>query len=287
MLGLLGVRSLVQQPGDRPLRSRHLVPAYRGRDATIHRNRFALPRAFLVERQRVVAGEDEALRAVTAPGTDLAHAAVVEKPVSGMGGARSLTAAPPVRITRYDPEHVELATTARRRSILVLSDVWYPGLGGEGRRARGADRARRLPPARRGARPGPAQGRDALPAAELPPRLDHQPADGSRADHRGRLFTQEAASVVRAWVRRHQHVSAALLFAAHGDRLRRPRPAAGQDAVELRLVLVQGARGARRSPPTSPGRRTRSTTTHPPSCSRSCASRRRSCPTCRCGTRTS
>jgi hypothetical protein len=127
VLGLLGVRSLVQQPGDRPLRSRYAQPVLRGRDATIYRNRFALPRAFLVERQRVVADEDAALAAVAAFGTDLAHMAVVERPVAGMDGPRSLSAAPPVRVTRQEPERVELVTTPRRRCILVLSDVWYPG----------------------------------------------------------------------------------------------------------------------------------------------------------------
>jgi hypothetical protein len=126
-LGMLGVRDLIAQPGDRPLRSRFLRPAYRGRDATIYRNAFALPRAFLAERQQVVAGERSALATVTGPRTDLAHFAVVERPVARMSAARQLSAAPPVRIARYDAERVELVTTPRRRSILVLSDTWYPG----------------------------------------------------------------------------------------------------------------------------------------------------------------
>ena len=59
---------LLQDPGDaRAARCRACALAYSGRDARVYRNANALPRAFLVERQRTVADDDAALAAVTDP----------------------------------------------------------------------------------------------------------------------------------------------------------------------------------------------------------------------------
>lgn len=125
-LGLLGVRDLLQQPGDVPLA---LPLVYSGSDARVYANPHAQPRAWVVDRTRPVAGEGAALDAVTARGFDPRAAAVVEGRVPGVpagaggAGAQAGSAA----IARYDPERVDLDVRARRRSLAILSDVWFPG----------------------------------------------------------------------------------------------------------------------------------------------------------------
>jgi hypothetical protein len=119
-LGLLGVTDLLQNHGDPPLRDLQL--AYSGADARVYRNPEALPRAFMVGRQQLVDGADAARAAVTAPGFAARTTAVVEKPIDGLGGSGGSA-----RITDYGEEDVSVATRAPRRSLLVLTDSWFPG----------------------------------------------------------------------------------------------------------------------------------------------------------------
>jgi hypothetical protein len=118
-LGLLGVSRLVQRREDPRL---PLPVAYDGPDARIYANPYAQPRAWVVDRARPVDSEEEALDAVLEPGFDPRAAAVVEEPLPGLepGGGRA-------RIERYEPERVRIEATARGRSLVVLSDIWYPG----------------------------------------------------------------------------------------------------------------------------------------------------------------
>jgi hypothetical protein len=129
-LGLLGVSHLLQNRGDPPLRD--LAVAYAGADARIYRNPHALPRSFLVDRQRVVPGGDAALAAVTAPGFPARRVAVTERRVPGIpddaaGAGASAPSRGTSRIERYEPERVVIRAEARRPSLLVLGDTWYPG----------------------------------------------------------------------------------------------------------------------------------------------------------------
>ena len=126
VLGLLGVRDLLQQTSDRPL---SLPLAYDGREARIYANPHVQPRTWVVDRQRTVRGEDAALGAVTGAGFDPRAAAVVERPVAGIasGGGGAGAAAGSARLARYDPERVTVEASARDRSLVVLSDVWFPG----------------------------------------------------------------------------------------------------------------------------------------------------------------
>ena len=55
-LSLLSVTDLLQAPGDERLRLPGLRRVYAGRDAQVYRNANALPRAFMVDSQRTVAG---------------------------------------------------------------------------------------------------------------------------------------------------------------------------------------------------------------------------------------
>ena len=94
------------------------------------RNDEALPRAFLVGRQQVVDGEDEALRAATAPGFDGTSVAITERPVDGVPQGDAGGDPEPAgraRIVEYENERVVVDAEPTRRSLLVLTDVHFPG----------------------------------------------------------------------------------------------------------------------------------------------------------------
>jgi hypothetical protein len=128
-LGLLSVSDLIVSPGEPPLRRAGLELAYRGRDAVVYRNASALPRVFLVGRQRTVSGEQAALAATTAPGFDGRRVAVTERELPGLPQDDGTGAASPgsARLVSYEPERVVARASASRPSLLVLTDVHYPG----------------------------------------------------------------------------------------------------------------------------------------------------------------
>jgi hypothetical protein len=128
-MSLLSVTDIMQDPHDPPVRLPGLRVAYSGADARIYRNVNALPRTFLVGRQRVVRGEDAALAQTIAPAFDAREVAVTERRLPGValeeaGGAR---ANGPAQLVSYGNERIVATATARRRSLLVLTDVHYPG----------------------------------------------------------------------------------------------------------------------------------------------------------------
>ena len=125
-LSLLSVTDVVQDPSDPPSRLPGLRVAYSGPDARIYRNVRAVPRAFLVGGQRLVDSGNAALAATIAPGFDARRVAITEEPAPGLPRRE---AAPPgsARLTRYDRERVTAVVSARTRSLLVLTDVYYPG----------------------------------------------------------------------------------------------------------------------------------------------------------------
>lgn len=125
-LDLLGVADVMQPKPSPPLGVPGLELAYEGPDARVYANPGALPRAFVVGGQRVVAGGDAALREITRPGFEPRGAAVVERAVEGV----STTAFGPAgraRIAAYERERVLIEASAERPSLLVLSDLHYPG----------------------------------------------------------------------------------------------------------------------------------------------------------------
>jgi hypothetical protein len=132
-MSLLSVTDIMQDPHDPPLDLPGLSVAYDGPDARIYRNANALPRAFLVGGQQVVDGEDAALAAVTDPGFDAREVAITESPVEGLpmasqssrgaGGASPRMAS----IGEYGDERVVVRTEDERPSLMVLTDVHYPG----------------------------------------------------------------------------------------------------------------------------------------------------------------
>jgi len=128
-LSLLSVADVMQDPAGEPLRLPGLRLVYEGDDARVYRNTRALPRAFLVDRQRTVDGEDAALTAITGD-VDTRTVAVTEEALPGIpqdDAADDVGAAGSARLTSYGREDAVAEVEARRRSLLVLTDVHFPG----------------------------------------------------------------------------------------------------------------------------------------------------------------
>jgi Bacterial membrane protein YfhO len=128
-LSLLSVSHFLQHPRGEPLRQPGMRVAYRGRDGVVYRNSRALPRVFLVSSQRTVASEDAALAAATAPGFDGTRVAVTERRLPDLSQAAGGRTPPAgrARLVSYEAEKVVAEATARRPSLLVLTDVHFPG----------------------------------------------------------------------------------------------------------------------------------------------------------------
>lgn len=128
VLSLLGVRDILQEPRQPPLRLPGLTPVYEGSDATIYANHHALPRAWLVAGQRVAENDQQALTAIGNPGLDLRRIVVTEHPLPGLARvSSSAAAAGTARIASYSAEKVAIEISATRPAELVLSDTWFPG----------------------------------------------------------------------------------------------------------------------------------------------------------------
>jgi hypothetical protein len=111
-----------------PLEARGLVQVYDGADARVYRIEGALPRAWVVGAQRVVADDDAALEAVTRPGFDARGVTITDHrlpglPEVGAPGAATGTAG----ITSYGDERVVLRVRSSGPGVVVLSDTHYPG----------------------------------------------------------------------------------------------------------------------------------------------------------------
>jgi hypothetical protein len=127
-LGVLGVADLLQDPRDKPLREEGLRTVYSGSDARVYRNPYALPRAFVVERQRVEPDDTRALASLMAPGFDRDSVAVTREALPGIAkGAPAEADSGSARIVDYDPERVTVRTATPRGGLLVLTDTWFPG----------------------------------------------------------------------------------------------------------------------------------------------------------------
>jgi hypothetical protein len=93
----------------------------------IYRNERALPRLFLVGRQQVIGDAEAQLRAVTHPRFDGRRVAVTERRLPGLAEGPGPAAGGSARFEEYEPDRVVAQARAERRSLLVLSDVHYPG----------------------------------------------------------------------------------------------------------------------------------------------------------------
>jgi hypothetical protein len=129
-LDLFSVADIVQSRADSPpLDLPGLSLAYARPDAQIYSNAGALPRAFVVGAQQIATGPDAALEAVADDSFDPRRFAVTEADLPGLTGASS---APPgftgtARLSSYEADRVVVQASASRPSLLVLTDVAYPG----------------------------------------------------------------------------------------------------------------------------------------------------------------
>jgi len=128
-LSLLSVSDLLHYPDGAPLRLPGLRLVYRGSDARIYRNDRALPKTFLVARQRTVGGVDAALAEISKPSFDGRRLAVTEHPVAGLPQAdrKPSESTGSARLVEYESERVVATANAKTRSMLVLTDLHFPG----------------------------------------------------------------------------------------------------------------------------------------------------------------
>jgi hypothetical protein len=125
-LSLLSVTDLLHYPEGEGLSLPGLRLVYSGPDARVYRNERALPRAFLVGSQRTVANEDAALAAIGAPDFDPRRVAITETPAPDIPTSGAVTPGS-ARLVEYGEERAVVEAEARERSLLVLTDVHFPG----------------------------------------------------------------------------------------------------------------------------------------------------------------
>ena len=132
-LDLLSVSDLLVGPLQAiatPLHGPGLHVAYKGKDGVVYANSNALPRVFVVDRQRTVAGDKAQLAAVTSPGFDRHGVAVTDHPVPGIpqaAGTATGSSDANAKLRSYDAEKVVIDAIASRPSLVVLTDSFYPG----------------------------------------------------------------------------------------------------------------------------------------------------------------
>ena len=80
-----------------PLDLPGVTEVYDGPDARVYRLEDAVPRAFVVNAQRVVDGEDAALDAIASPSFDARKVAITESRLPGLPSRRGRPAAPTTR----------------------------------------------------------------------------------------------------------------------------------------------------------------------------------------------
>lgn len=136
VLSLMGVRDILEEKGDTPLRMAGLHVVYDGYDATIYQNDDAMPRTWLVDQQAVLPEAKSQLHAFASAAFDARHVLITGSKIPGLSivsasshatttaGATSLGSS---RITDYQAQKVTVDVNAERASELVLSDTYYPG----------------------------------------------------------------------------------------------------------------------------------------------------------------
>jgi len=128
ILSLFGVRDILEQKHEPPLDVPGLRVAYDGPDATIYSNPAALPRTWLVTRQRVVKSSGQALSLIGSAGFNPLVDVITEHRLPGLSPSPATGPAPgKARIAYYGAERVTITAQADRPSELVLSDTYYPG----------------------------------------------------------------------------------------------------------------------------------------------------------------
>ena len=122
---MLNVRYLLAPP-DVDLDRDKFVRVF-DQDSSVHvfENNRAMPRAWLVGEEIVVDSRDGVLAAIKTEGFDPRRQVVLERPsglaLAGPGSGQTVT------ISNHSPNRISLVSESDRPSVLVLSEVYYPG----------------------------------------------------------------------------------------------------------------------------------------------------------------
>jgi hypothetical protein len=127
VLALLGTGWILQAPGEIPVDTQGLREAYNGLDARIFEVEDSVPRAYLVGGQRVAGSPGEALDLVGSLTFKPRREAITETPVDGIPTASSPRPGTARVTDASDPDVLVVETVARRDSLLVVTDNWFPG----------------------------------------------------------------------------------------------------------------------------------------------------------------
>ena len=87
-----------------------------------YKNNDALPRAFFVGQSKEIKDGAERLKFMNTAAFDPEKMAIVEKPIAGIESPDSSS----IKITRYEPEKIELNVYTDKQALLVLSEIYYP-----------------------------------------------------------------------------------------------------------------------------------------------------------------
>jgi hypothetical protein len=94
-------------------------------DIFFYKNRFAMPRGWLVNKAWRVDDQDQALEIISDPRFRPKDTAVLTRTFRGMRASTASDLSARVR-SMFKPDSVEMKVTARRL-LLIASEVWYPG----------------------------------------------------------------------------------------------------------------------------------------------------------------
>jgi hypothetical protein len=131
LLGALGARYLVDDPGASSPNAGVLPTVYRGRDATIFENRYAMTRAVVPAYVYASDSEAQQITTLTEARFDPRNEVVVSR--SGLGAAAAGAAngtggrAGSVRVVGERNAQVTLRARVPRPQLVVLDDAWAPG----------------------------------------------------------------------------------------------------------------------------------------------------------------
>jgi len=93
----------------------------------VYENECALPRAYLVSNYIITQNEEESLYVIRDNIPNLRHSVVLEGGIPSFPSGMETENPGQVRITKYHINEVELHVEAEMRSLLILTDSYYPG----------------------------------------------------------------------------------------------------------------------------------------------------------------
>ena len=120
VLNMLNTRYLVSR---QPIQAEGLTTVVESEGGYLYRNEAALPRAFLVDSVRVIAGKNAIFEAMRDPEFRPGEYAIQDKPVAERLGPLGESS---VEITLHTPHRIEMAVDAAAPCLLVLSEIYYP-----------------------------------------------------------------------------------------------------------------------------------------------------------------